>query len=219
MLTRGLVVPLTAAQRVKRALYLAGEATLSDLDQFVRKEGAPETCPVIYYRLEYPNGGVDPTAPDPAARWSKPGSKFVNITADCFAAAAWIGGFDRFQERRASHVWGGRLNCDSMLIDANEKGRCFVFIEHPEPGCMVAYESEDYDGDGDRDRVGHIGTVVSVPSIWDPTNRECWAQLGVVDIASRKGRANCRTNGLTWFGRDRRGYPKNSKFVRSVMRP
>jgi hypothetical protein len=200
-------------------MYLAGEATLAELDVFVRKENAPETCPVIYYRLEYPNGGTDPTAPDPAARWSKPGSKFVNVTADCYAGAAWICGFDRFQERRGSHVWGGRFNCDSMLIDALGKGRCFEVLDQPEPGCMVVYESQDYDHDGDRDRVGHIGTVVSVPSVWDYDNRECWAQLGVVDIAQRGGRANCRTTGLTWYGCDRRGIPKSSRFVRSIMKP
>lgn len=218
-LARGLVVPLTADQRVRRALYLAGEATLSELDVFVRKENAPESCSVLYYRLEYPNGGVDPTAPDPGARWSKPGSAFVNRTADCMAGVAWVGGFDRYQPQRGIHIWGGRFNCDSMLIEATSSARCFEQLDAPEPGCIVVYGSEDYDHDGDRDRVGHTGTVVSVPSVWDPDNRECWAQLGVVDIAGRTGRANCRTTGLTWFGRDRRGMPKNSRFLRSVMKP
>lgn len=218
-MTRGLVLPLTAEQRVKRALYLAGEITIRELDGFVRKAGAPDICPVIYYRLEFPNGGTDPTAPDPAARWTKPNKDFINITADCMAAVAWIGGFDRLQRERGAHVWGGRFNCDSMLIDALEYGRCFEVLPAPEPGCIVVYDSEDYDHDGTRDRVGHTGTVVRVPSVWDPSARECWAQLGVVDVALRSGRANCRTNGLAWFGRDRRGYMKNSKFLRSIMTP
>lgn len=218
-MTRGAVVPLTAEQRVKRALYLAGKITIDELDAYVRKDGAPRTCPVIYYRLEYPNGGTDPTAPHPAAIWSKPGSSFKNCTADCFAGAAWVGGFDRVQPARAAHVWDGHLNCDSMLIEAEHHGRCFELLEQPELGCMVVYASEDYDRDGKRDRVGHVGTVVSVPAAWNPNDRECWAQLGVVDIAGRSGRANRRTNGLTWFGRDRYGRPKNSRFVRAIMKP
>lgn len=216
---RGLVVPLTSDDVVNRALYLAGELSLHDLDDHVRKEGAPEDCPVLFYRLEFPNGGTDPTAPDPGARWSKPGSTFVNRTADCVAGVAWCSGFDRFQPERAAHVWEGRLNCDSMLIEALDHGRCFEVLDRPEPGCIVVYGSRDYDSDGRRDRVGHTAIVTSVPAEWDAAARECWAGLGVVDIAARSGRANARANGTTWFGNDKRGERKDSRFLRSIMEP
>jgi hypothetical protein len=216
---RGLVVTLTPDEVVARALYLAGELTLPEVDDQIRREDAPDECPVLYYRLEYPNGGTDPTAPDPGARWSKPGSAFVNRTADCVAGVVWCSGFDRFQPERAAHIWGGRLNCDSMLIEALNHGRCFEILDRPNPGCIVVYDSQDYDGDNHRDRVGHTGIVTSVPAEWDPSARECWAELGVVDIAARSDRANARANGVTWFGQDRRGHDKNARFLRSTMQP
>lgn len=215
---RGLVVDLNSDQRVTRALYLAGERSLHELDFAIRKEGAPELCPDLFYRLEYPNGGTDPTAPDPGARWKKAGSQFVNRTIDCQAGVMWIEGADRYQPVRGGHVWGGRFNCDSMLIEATEYKQCFVILPEPELGCIVVYGSEDYDGDGERDRVGHTGAVVSLPAHWDPTKRQSWEDLGVVDCAGRKGRSNKRTTGLTWFGNDRRGVPKDSKFLRMIMK-
>jgi hypothetical protein len=208
---------LTAEQIVARARYLAGETASDQLDEFVRDAAAQ--CATIYYRLEYPQGGDDPTAPDPASRWSKPGSNFVNVTADCVAGIAWCSGFDRLQPERAGRVWGGRLNCDSILIEANEYGACFEFLEAPEPGAIVVFGSIDYNRDGERDRIGHIGIVTDVPAEWDRAARECWEALGVVDIAGRSGRANMRTSGLTWWGNDRQGVAKDSKFLRSLMEP
>jgi hypothetical protein len=218
-LARGLVVPLTDQQRVKRALYLAGELPITALDVFVRKENAPEVCPVLFYRLDYPNGGEDPTAPDPAARWSKPKTTFVNRTLDCQAAKAWIQGYDRYQPIRAVHVWGGRLNCDSELIEAEHHGKCFEILDAPIPGCFVNYGSVDYDHDGDRDRVGHTETVIEVPPVWDPENPDCWRALQTVGARGVSGRTNQRYNGLAFFGNDKHGVPKNARFLRSIMRP
>jgi len=199
---RGKVIPLTGAQRAARARWLASDA-----------------APTIYYRLDYPNGGADPEAADPAARWSHPGSTFVNVTADCMAGAAWCAGFDRYQPVRFKHIYDGYINCDSIRLDIAGPGACFERLDAPEPGCMILYGSLDYDGDGRRDRVGHIGTVTDVPAAWRPDDRACWKALGVVDIAARKGRANARTTGDVWFGLDRRGKPKNAWFARSIMRP
>lgn len=223
---RGLVVELTADQKVRRARYLAGEMSIDMLDFAVRKDayqqlaGVPDGyCPDLFYRLEFPNGGTDPTAPDPAARWSRPGSKFVNRTLDCFAGMCWVEGFDRLQEKRAARVWEGRLNCDSMIIEATHYRECFEILPEPELGSIVAYESVDYDHDGDRDRVGHTGVVVRLPRKWDPSRRECWEELGVVDCASRgASRSNKRTTGLTWYGNDKHGRPKDSKFLRMIMK-
>ncbi|MGN6107871.1 MAG: hypothetical protein ACTHU0_22375 [Kofleriaceae bacterium] len=181
---------------------------------------ASSTCADIYYRLEYPNGGHDPKATDPASRWTKPGSTFVNRTADCIAAAAWCGGWDRYQPTRFAHLYEGSINCDSMRYDAGGPAKCFERLDSPRPGCMVVYGSVDYDHDRRWDRRGHIGTVVEVPARWDPKSHEAWRRLVVVDIADRSPhRANRATTGVSWFGRERRGVPRDSWFVRSVMTP
>ena len=203
MHTRGTVIPLTPQQIVERAHFLASK-----------------DCPDIYYRLEYPNGGSDPKTDDPAARWSNPGSAFVNRTADCIAGASWCGGWDRFQPERFAHIYEGHINCDSMRMDINGPGKCFERLERPIPGCMVVYGSVDYDHDGHRDRVGHIGTVVGVPSKWNEHDIKSWTALIVVDIASRSpARANQMRDGIPWYGHDRYGVPKDSYFVRSKMVP
>jgi hypothetical protein len=196
------VLDLDADQRVARAQYLA----------------SPQ-CETIYYRLDYPNGGTDPTAKDPGARWSRPGSTFTNITCDCMGGAAWIAGFDRYQPERFKHIYDGYINCDSIRMDIASGGRCFRRLARPEPGCMVMYGSVDYDGDGRRDRVGHIGTVISVPPDWDERAASSWQKLQIVDVAARAGRANAMTTGMPWFGMDRRGVAKDSWFVVSTMKP
>lgn len=203
---RGLVCGLTLEQVRQRALYLAGEETIETLDWYVRKEDAPMSCPSGFYLLKDHNGGKDPTAPDPFSRWSKPGSQFVNVTADCIGGAAWCGGFDRFQEKRFAHIYGGWINTDSMRQDAEGPAKCFELLDRPLPGCFVVFKS----GQGGH-QVGHIGTVVDVPLEWDPNERECWKALGVVDVAARVGRANKRRDGSAWFG--------IGKFIQSVMRP
>lgn len=211
MIDRGLVVPLSAAQVVRRARYLAGitGATIDTLDDHVRKDGALAECPTIFYRLKYPNGGTDPTASDPAARWRKPGKQLENVTADCVAGAAWCGGWDRKQPDRFAHLYDGSINTDSMILDVKAGdgiGRCFEALARPEPGCMVVFSS----GSGGH-AVGHVGTIIGVPLEWDPKERECWRLLDVVDIAGRIGRANRRTTGLAWFD-------QNTWFLRSTMR-
>lgn len=205
--TRGVVVPLTAEQRVMRLLYLAGEAKLEDLDEYVRRDGAPSSCPDLFYLLKDHNGGKDPTAPDPADRWSKEGSTFVNRTCDCIGGQAWAGGWDRYQPVRFAHLYGGWINTDSMILDARGPQKCFVALDRAEPGCYVVCASGSY-----GHQVGHIGGVVSVPAEHAPMEREWWQALGVVDVAARVGRANARTTGRGW-------QLANPVFIRSVMTP
>ncbi len=222
-MTRGIVLPLTAQQRVTRMRWLAGEATLGDdlgsiaitppIAGYTRYTDDTR-CATGYYRLngdhdKLPayNGGKDPTAIDPFDRWRKPGSTFVNVTADCIGGMAWCGGFDRYQTQRFAHLYDGWINTDSMVMDARGPKRCFKLLNRPEPGCFVVFTS----GSGGH-KVGHIGGITSVPAEWDPARPECWRELGVVDVASRIGRANARGNGLTWF--NTRGV-----FVISTMTP
>jgi hypothetical protein len=222
--SRGLVIPLTPEQVVTRALYLAGERTIHDLDEHVLlRTDTPEYCPVIFYRLNGKhdglpayNGGKDPRATDPADRWTKPGKTFVNVTCDCMGGAAWCAGFDRYQPKRmpASIGYGGWYNTDSMLLDARGPARCFIELAKPEPGTMITCASGT-----PGHEVGHVGTVVGYRlAEWDPTSRECWEAIEVVDIAARRdrrgmpARANMRTTGRGWFG-------TGAGFLRSVMMP
>jgi hypothetical protein len=205
-MTRGLVLPLTLQQTVNRALYLAGEVDRSALDEHVR-EPLP-WCATGYYRLAYPNGGEDPSAPDPFARWSEPGKTFVNVTGDCVAGASWCGGWDRKQPVRFAHLYDGSINTNSMLMDARGPRICFRTFDYPQPGAMVVCASGT-----PGHKVGHVGTIVGYKlAEWDPTIRACWEAIEVVDIAGRAGRANRRTTGIGWRG-------TGAMFVRSIMQP
>jgi hypothetical protein len=205
---RGRVLPLTLAQRVNRALYLAGELPIEALDPFVVRGMAPSSCPEIYYRLKDFNGGKDPTAPDPATRWTVPNGQIINRTSDCIGGAAWCGGFDRFQPARFGHIYGGWINTDSMLADAMGPQKCFATLERPQVGCFVVAGS----GSGGRaESIGHIGTVVNVPVGIPHDTATWWRSLGVVDIAARDGRANRRTTGAGWA-------PRDSRFVIPIMK-
>ena len=200
-MTRGLVVPLTSQQVVARALYLAGEVPGTALDEFVRQPFLE--CPTLLYRLPYPQGGDDPTAPHPT-HTDPDGTHH----ADCMAGAAWCGGFDRKQAVRFAHLYGGSINTNSMILDAIGAAKCFVSVGRPEPGSFIVCKSGS-----PGHRVGHIGTVVGYRlAEWDPTVRSCWAAIEVVDIAGRTGRANKRTTGIGWRG-------TGALFVRSIMQP
>lgn len=212
-MTRGVVVPLTAQQRLQRAFYLAQMADLSTLDSFVRRDGAPQKCPDIFYLLKDHNGGKDPTAADPADRWSNPPTvehptPQVNRTCDCIGGAAWIGGWDRYQPIRFAHIYGGWINTDSMRMDADGPMKCFIRLAAPEPGCYVVCASGS-----PGHAVGHIGTVVGGCDGFVRAEREAWEKLEVVDVASRTPkRANAMTTARGWFGAD-------AWFIRSVMKP
>lgn len=207
-MSRGLVVPLSLAQVAARARYLAGEAAADGLDPHVRSP-AP-SCVAGYYQLKDHNGGKDPTAPDPFDRWpfqDKDGGWHTAITADCIGGASWCGGWDRFQPIRFSHIYGGWINTDSMLMDARGPAKCFVELGRPEPGCYVVCKSGS-----PGHVVGHIGTIVGVPLEFDPKERDCWKALDVVDVASTGSgkRANTLRTAAGWFG-------TNAGFIRSVM--
>jgi hypothetical protein len=193
-------------------LYLGGALPLGDLDDFIDKDpdkllalqgySEPDVdgavyCPDIYYLLQDHNGGTDPTAPDPATRWSNPGKTFVNRTCDCIGGMAWAGGFDRYQPNRFRHLYDGWINTNSMIIDASAaEPRCFQSLGRPEPGCFVVCKSGS-----PGHSVGHIGGIVGVPAEWDPTLRECWDLLEVVDVSALgSSRANTRRTARGWFG-------------------
>lgn len=207
---RGNVVPLLRTQRVRRALYLAGLCTIDDLDPYVRRDGAEKHCPDIFYRLKDYNGGKDPTAAHPADVWyetDKQGVRHERRTGDCISAAAWIGGWDRYQPQRFG-FYSGWINTDSMRMDAAGPAKCFARIHSPESGCYVVA------GSGSRGHaIGHIGTIIGGCDDFDASKLECWQALEVVDIASRGKRpANQLTTGRGWYDCD-------AYFVVPVMKP
>lgn len=218
-LVRGVVLGLTDQQIVKRALYLAGKLAIGSLDAHVRKTGAPIMCPDIYYLLKGYNGGKDPTAPDPADRWSKPGSTFVNRTCDCSGGDAWMSGNDRYQPKRMrpSIGYDGWFNTDSMIMDAmlplkpGEK-RCFEADPQPTPGRSIVCQSGSY-----GHTIGHIGKITNYsgdPSKFDPADPACWKAIEVVDVSAVGAgkRANLMRTGAGW-------YKTGALFLRSVMVP
>lgn len=207
---RGVVLPLGKIDRVARMEYLGRLRNINGVDRWVNRGTADGTlCPDLFYLLKDHNGGKDPTAADPADRWSNPGSKFVNRTVDCIGGQAWVGGFDRYQPVRFSHIYDGWINTDSMIMDAKGPKQCFVSIPEPEAGCYVVCAS------GSRGHpIGHIGGVMRVNGTkWDPANIQCWMDLDVVDCAARgTSPANARTTARGWFN-------TNALFVVPIMVP
>ncbi len=209
---RGLVVALDDAAIVARARYLAGLVTAEALDRFVREP--THRCPDIYYRLKDHNGGADPTAPDPASRWTAP-SGVAARTCDCSGGNSWMGGFDRYQPKRMAAAVGydGWFNTDSKIIDATRTmgprsgKRCFEVSPVPFVGAIIVCKSGS-----PGHKVGHEGRVIKVPVEWDARYIDCWSALTVVDVAGRKGRANMTTTGFGWAR-------ANSLFLRCVMEP
>lgn len=218
-LQRGVVLPLTDKQILQRALYFAGKASIDTLDEYVRKGGAPRMCPDIYYLLKGHNGGKDPTAPDPADRWTKPGSTFINRTCDCSGADHWMEGSDRYQpvRMRKSVGYDGWFNTDSKYIDATSalqpgEKRCYEVDPLPNVARIIVCKS----GSPGHD-VGHEGRIVGYRgdiTKFDPKNRAHWDLIDVVDCSSTGAgkRANLLRTGRGWFG-------TNALFLRSVMTP
>jgi len=213
---RGAVVPLTPAQVLSRALYLAGKLTADKLDPFVRAPRA--RCRPIYYRLPNHNGGTDPLACDPASEWYETdaaGVAHLRVTSDCSGGDSWIHGHDRYQPLRmaAAVGYGGYFNTNSKIIDATRivipgsTPRCFEADDRPFLGAIIVCKSGSRGHD-----VGHEETVIEVPAEWDPTERACWEAIKTSGIRGSGAQANGVGTGRGWFDTD-------ALFLRSVMQP
>lgn len=225
----GTVLPLTPEQAVTRALFLGGQKTLADLDEYITRDSAilsawgykarTDKCQTLYYQLPPPiNGGRNPTLPDPAARWTLPGSSNVNRTVDCSGAVAWMWGFDRYLIRILD-LLGGWANTDSKVADARRVSpRCFEPHSTPTPGDIIVCPSGS-----SGHSYGHEGVIVSVPADWNPHSLDSWRAMQVVHCAALGAmRCNNKTSAIGWAGPWLNpisiGVP-DTLFVRPIMNP
>lgn len=194
--TRGTIRPMTRLQAIERARLMASEVGKS-----------------IRYSMEAGhNGGADPDAFDPATHWRTKVLKLQRVTCDCVGFQCWNLGVDRLQRGFAAG-WDW-INTDSMIVDARTHAEWFEVISWPESGCLVVYPSIDFDHDGKRDRIGHVGMVVGmVDAHGKPLVEFEWSEkakayerLRVIQCSAgndkRSGRAIVETDGRAWAGRD-----------------
>jgi hypothetical protein len=159
------------------------------------------------------------------------------LGCDCAGYVAWAWGFDRFQDYslwlknkpgqfspnsltggeikgpssdyNMFDYYGGWINTDSMMEDSLDNNNdWFINLDSPVPGCIVSYGST---GKGSSRRIGHEGLVIAAPALFDRENPEHWRRLEVIDCRSAKPAILVR-DGMTWFGKDRKGRPKQSQF-------
>jgi hypothetical protein len=118
--------------------------------------------PSIGYHLGA--GGADPWAITPAAAHWKTG--IVGLDCSGYVAYAW--GMRRKQDESILAAYGGYISCDSIVIDARGPRQIFEPIARPELGALVVYPGVDIDGDGDRDRIGHVAMIgPALPAEWN----------------------------------------------------
>lgn len=132
-------------------------------------------------------GGRSPTTSTPfTVRDGKLG-------ADCVGFTSWCLGHDRFQPGTFK-TYGGWINTDSLLTDANGEQTWYEPIARPEPGDVVVFPS--LRKDGKMTRMGHIALVVEVPAAMPAdvyalpaVERRKWlGQVRVIDCAASSGR-------------------------------
>jgi hypothetical protein len=193
---RGRVRSMTREQALQRARRMLGEGGRA-----------------IRYSMEPGhNGGADPDAFDPATHWRSPVLKLRRATCDCVGYQTWSLGFDRMQPDFAP-LWDW-ANTDSMILEAHTRMRWFEIISWPESACLIVYPSIDYDRDGSRDRIGHVGMVTGMVDghgkllsefEWN-TKAPPYHRLRVAHCSASNdrqlGRAIVETDGAPWAGRD-----------------
>ncbi len=131
------------------------------------------------YRLEYPNGGLDPSLDKP---WSTIDAGGQNVlVADCIGFALWCSGISRrflgnttippFPDTPS--VLGGYINCSSMVEETlgfpRRKGqapyvggRFFKTVDRPVIGDLIVYPGSTVVAGNPKH--GHIGVITGVPA-------------------------------------------------------
>lgn len=159
---------------------------------------------ILYSLVPGQNGGADPFLTLPSKIRS--GTIPPTATSDCVGTYFRGRGLDRYQPVRFAHIYGGWINCDSMLFDAiGEKpvtGRgttegprkMFRVASYPRRGVAVVVPARYVLGKKAPGSYGHIMGVVGydnsvknwsaekgqfIPA-WDSMDIECWKRLQVV---------------------------------------
>lgn len=109
------------------------------------------------------------------------------VWCDCSGAVSWVLGVPR---RIPGYARGwDYLSTDGLIRDADDPAVELVrWIEPGEPvapwQALVVYGSQDLDGDGDRDTIGHVGAVSAVPEGWNYTGPASLEALSVWHCAA-----------------------------------
>lgn len=173
------VVPYTREQQVARAHKLAGPWE-----------------PTIWYFLDAElgtrNGGRDPKADDCATHWKDENGK-PWATADCVGFASWVKGFPR--KMKAFPLYGGYVNTDSMILDAEGPRSLLRPVSTPSPGTLIVMPSL-FDEHGHRLSPGHVGVVVD-SSLWYPAAPHPLQLIHVAHCSPRNHRRFHQAIGIT----------------------
>jgi hypothetical protein len=102
------------------------------------------------------------------------------------------------------------VSTDGLVRDANDPAVELVqwaeFGATIEPWThLVVYGSADLDDDGDRDQIGHVGIVASVPEGWTYTGAAALERLTIWHVAASSSPTGaCRlSSGKPWARRGR----------------
>ena len=181
-MTTPIIIPVTRIERCERAL-----AAVALVD------------PEVFYFLDSEkgmrNGGRDPKAPTCASVWQDGNGKTWH-TADCVAFAMHTVGASRNQKGRF-RTYGGAINTDSMLMDADGPRDLFVPLDLPQLGCLIVIPS--IYKNGVRLKPGHVGVLVGgVPAEKPDTLVELLAMLEVAHCSpSNRKRGDGRAIAIT----------------------
>ncbi len=135
-------------------------------------------------------GGRNPHTPTPFTQ--KDGVE----GADCIGFVLWCLGLNRYQPQVEDGTigdYGGWINTDSAMGDANSAQVFFEFTDKPAPGDLVVFPSIP-DGRGGRKRIGHVGLITATgdtsgwtSNLWKrpaSERKRFLRQLEVVDCAA-----------------------------------
>jgi hypothetical protein len=118
--------------------------------------------PTIWYFLDAEkgtrNGGRDPTARDCATHW-KDGNGKPWATTDCTGLVCWALGIPRKLKRFKQY--GGYINTDAAILDADETQSVFVPARRPRRGTVIVMPGK-FDENGKRISPGHWGIITGV---------------------------------------------------------
>lgn len=150
---------------------------------------AREIAALPFTRYRLGTGGRDPHA---ALPWTG-----QPPAADCVGFVMWALGVDRYQPWVPTgmiHSYGGWMNCDSALADAQGPGVVWELVDKPQPGDLVVYGRRPGGGHG------HVGIITEclvdtstwTANLWRRSYPMRWRflrKLKVVDCGASKARA------------------------------